>query len=238
MGRMPAKTASTRPARPAAPPRTPPGTAPPLSEWLQVFAPAYRGRLAWLIAVNVLSAVTVFVELQLLRALTVVLSRPPAAEGMRCGVGTWIQSGFSLADDPCGANLPVFLLCAYGLSVIAQSGVDMGAFAISARLTQVARHDVERELLRNLLQQDDGFYVRRSPSEIISRLGGDLHRVGGRRQIVTQAVSTATAAVAVLAVLILQSWIAAVIGVAMSVLGVVIAQPTIRRLRDLDHATI
>ena len=239
---MPAKTAPTRPAHPAAPlaapAAAPPGTPPPLSEWLQVFAPAYRGRLAWLIAVNVLSAVTVFVELQLLRALTVVLSRPPAAEGMRCGVGTWIQSGFSLADDPCGANLPVFLLCAYGLSVIAQSGVDMGAFAISARLTQVARHDVERELLRNLLQQDDAFYVRRSPSEIISRLGGDLHRVGGRRQIVTQAFASSLSAVAVVVVLVMQSWVAAAIGLVMSVLGVLASQPIVGKLADLDRETI
>jgi ABC-type multidrug transport system fused ATPase/permease subunit len=211
---------------------------PPLSEWLGVFAPAYRGRMAALIALNVLSAVTVFIELQLLRALTVVLSRVPSPADLSCNVDDWIRSGFSLEPEPCGTNLPSFLLCAYFVSVLAQSGVDLAAFAVSSRLTQRARHDVERELLRNLLRQDDGFYVRRSPSEIISRLGGDLHRVGGRRQIVTQAFATALATIAVAAVLILQSWVAAAIGLAMSVVGVLVAQPTIRKLRDLDHLAI
>jgi ABC-type multidrug transport system fused ATPase/permease subunit len=211
---------------------------PPLSVWLGVFAPAYRSRMTGLIVLNILSAVTVFVELQLLRALTVVLSRVPSPADLSCNVDDWIRSGFSLEPAPCGANLPVFLLCTYFISVLAQSGVDLAAFAVSSRLTQRARHDVERELLRNLLQQDDAFYVRRSPSEIISRLGGDLHRVGGRRQIVTQAFSTALATIAVAAVLFLQSWVAATIGLAMSVVGVLISQPTIRKLRDLDHAAI
>ena len=212
--------------------------APPLSVWLGVFAPAYRGRMVGLIALNILSAATVFIELQLLRALTVVLSRVPSPADVSCNVDDWIWSGFSLGEAPCGANLPVFLLCAYFVSVLLQAGVDLAAFAVGSRLTQRARHDVERELLRNLLQQDDTFYVRRSPSEIISRLGGDLHRVGGRRQIVTQAFSTALATIAVAAVLVMQSWVAAAIGLAMSVVGVLISQPTIRKLRDLDHESI
>ena len=235
---MPAEAAPKRAARPAPERIAGNNPVPPLSVWLGVFAPAYRGRMAGLIALNVLSAVTVFVELQLLRALTVVLSRVPSPADLSCNVDDWIRSGFSLAPAPCGASLPVFLLCAYFISVLAQSGVDLAAFAVSSRLTQRARHDVERELLRNLLQQDDAFYVRRSPSEIISRLGGDLHRVGGRRQIVTQAFSTALATIAVAAVLILQSWVAATIGLAMSVVGVLVSQPTIRKLRDLDHEAI
>ena len=235
---MPAEATPKRAARPAPERIAGPDAVPPLSVWLGVFAPAYRGRMAGLIALNVLSAVAVFVELQLLRALTVVLSRVPSPADVSCNVNDWIASGFSLAPSPCGVNLPVFLLCTYFVSVLVQSGVDLAAFAVSSRLTQRARHDVERELLRNLLQQDDAFYVRRSPSEIISRLGGDLHRVGGRRQIVTQAFSTALATIAVVAVLVLQSWVAAAIGLAMSVVGVLVAQPTINKLRNLDHEAI
>jgi len=210
----------------------------PLGEWLGVFAPPYRSRMAGLIALNLLAAGAVFVELQLLRALTVTLSRVPSAAEPGCQVGDWIRSGFALDETPCGASLPMFLLCAYFLSVLAQSGVDLASFLASNRLTQRARRDVERELLRNLLRQDDAFYVRRSPSEIISRLGGDLMRVGGRRQIVSQAIATALGAAAVAAVLILQSWLAAAIALAMSVVGVLVSQPIVRRLRDLDRQAI
>jgi ABC-type multidrug transport system fused ATPase/permease subunit len=235
---MPAEAAPKRAGRPMPVRSAGNDAVPTLSEWLGVFAPAYRGRIAALIALNVLSAVAVFVELQLLRSLTVVLSRVPTPADLGCNLNVWIWSGFSLEPAPCGANLPVFLLCTYFVSVLVQSGVDLAAFAVSSRLTQRARHDVERELLRNLLRQDDTFYVRRSPSEIISRLGGDLHRVGGRRQIVTQAFSTALATIAVVAVLVMQSWVAAAIGLAMSVVGVLVAQPTINKLRGLDHEAI
>ncbi len=142
---------------------------------------------------------TVFVELQLLRALTVVLSRAPAPP--ESPVQRW-ASGSAPASrstpQPCGASLPLFLLVRlYRSRCCCKSGVDLAALAVNSRLTQRARRDVERELLRNLLHQDDAFYIRRSPSEIISRLGGDLHRVGGRRQIVTQAVATALTIVAI-----------------------------------------
>ena len=74
--------------------------APPLSVWLGVFAPAYRGRMVGLIALNILSAATVFIELQLLRALTVVLSRVPSPADLSCNVDEWIRSGFSLGEAP------------------------------------------------------------------------------------------------------------------------------------------
>jgi ABC-type multidrug transport system fused ATPase/permease subunit len=192
--------------------------------------------MAQMAALNVLAAIAIFVELQLLRALTVALSRGPSPA--TCSLGDWIGSGFSLAPEPCGAQLPLFLLVTYGLSIAVQSCVDVASFAVSSRLTQQARHDVERELLRNLLRQDDAFYVRRSPSEIISRLGGDLHRVGGRRQIVTQAIATGLSVIAIAWVLAIQSWLAAAIGLAISLLGVLAMQPTVRRLRALDREAI
>jgi ABC-type multidrug transport system fused ATPase/permease subunit len=219
-------------------PTTPAEAAPPLSQWLRVFAPAYRAMLAWLTALNLLSAVAVFIELQLLRSLTVVLSRPTVGAEGGCGIGAWASSGFSIDAQPCGANLPLLLLSAYAVTIVWQSGVDLAAFACNSRLTQRARHDVERELLRNLLKQDDAFYLRRSPSEIISRLGGDLQRVGGRRQIVTQAISTGLSVIAVVWVLLEQSWLAASVGAAISIIGVVAAAPMLRRQRGLDQRMI
>ncbi len=209
----------------------------PLSQWLRVFAPAYRGMMAWLVTLNTLSAVAVFIELQLLRSLTVVLSRTTAGAG-QCGIGAWASSGFSIEPQPCGASLPLLLLGAYAVTIVLQSGVDMAALTCNSRLTQRARHDVERELLRNLLQQDDAFYLRRAPSEIISRLGGDLQRVGGRRQIVTQAISTGLSIVAVAWVLVAQSWLAACVGAAISAIGVLAAAPMLRRQRDLDQRLV
>lgn len=216
----------------------PEGAPAPLGDWLRVFVPAYRGRMARMLALNILSAVAVFVELQLLRSLTIVLSRAPAPPEFRCSLGEWIGSGLSLAPEPCGARLPLFLLGAYTISVLLQSGVDLAALAVNSRLNQQARRDVERELLRNLLHQDDAFYIRRSPSEIMSRLAGDLHRVGGRRQIATQAVATSLTIVAIAWVLVTQSWLAAAIGLAMSLVGVLAAQPVLRRLRTLDRDLI
>jgi len=206
---------------------------PPLEAWLHVFAPAYRGRIVQMVGLNILSALATFIELQLLRALTVVLSQPPG--GGACSVGAWIASGLSLDPKPCGARLPLFLLATYTISILVQSGVDMAALAVNARLNQQAKRDVERELLRNLLRQDDAFYIRRSPAEIMSRLGGDLYRVGGRRPIVTQAIAGLLSIFAISWVLVTQSWLAAVIGLAMSIAGVLAAQPRLRRLRRLDR---
>ncbi len=210
----------------------------PLSHWLRVFAPAYRGRMLQLVVLNLLSAVAVFLELQLLRALTVVLSRPAAPPGSACGAADWVASGFSVAPEPCGARLPLLLLATYTVVILLQSGADLAAFASNNRLVQHARRDVERELLRNLLQQDDAFYLRRAPSEIISRLGGDLQRVGGRRQIVIQVMATVLAVTATAAALATQSWVAAGIGAAVSLLGVLAAVPVLRRLQELDRRMI
>ena len=213
-------------------------SAAPLHEWLRVFARAYRHLMALLLGLNALSAVAVFVELQLLRSLTVVLSRPATAADIRCSLSDWVGSGFSIDPQPCGASLPGFLLVTYAVTIVVQSAVDFAALASNSRMVQAARHDVERELLRNLLRQDDAFYLRRAPSEIISRLGGDLARVGGRRQIVVQAVATALSIVAVIWVLVVQSWLAAGVGVAISVLGLVAAAPILRRQRDLDSRMV
>ncbi len=214
------------------------GQGAPLHEWLSVFARAYRSKMALLLGLNALSAVAVFVELQLLRSLTVVLSRPATAADMRCSLGDWIGSGFSIDPQPCGASLPAFLLVTYAVTIVVQSAVDFAALAANSRMVQAARHDVERELLRNLLRQDDAFYLRRAPSEIISRLGGDLARVGGRRQIVVQAVATALSIIAVIWVLVVQSWLAAGVGIAISVLGLAAATPILRRQRDLDSRMV
>ena len=182
-----------------------PAAALPLHEWLRVFAPPYRGMLALLLGLNALSAVAVFIELQVLRSLTVVLSRGATPADGLCSFAGWAGAGFPIEPQPCGASLPVFLLATYAVTVAAQSAVDFAGLAANNRLVQRARRDVERELLRNLLRQDDAFYLRRAPSEIISRLGGDLPRVGGRRQIVVQAVSTALSVIAVTWVLVAQS---------------------------------
>ncbi len=212
--------------------------APPLSEWLRVFAHAYRGMLGRLLGLNALSAVAVFIELQLLRSLTVVLSRPASPADAHCSLSDWVGAGFPIDPQPCGASLPTYLLAAYAVTIVLQSAVDFAALASNSRLVQRARHDVERELMRNLLRQDDAFYLRRAPSEIISRLGGDLARVGGRRQIVVQAVATALSVIAVIWVLVAQSWLAAGVGIAISVMGLAAAAPILRKQRELDSRMV
>jgi ABC-type multidrug transport system fused ATPase/permease subunit len=214
------------------------GPATPLGAWLSVLAPAYQGQMLGIVGLNVLAAAFTFIELQLLRSLTVVLSRAPEAAGAQCAVGQWFRSGFSLAAEPCGARLPFFLLVSYALATFAQSGVEIAAYALNSRLSQRARRDVERELLRNLLQQDDAFFIRRSPAEVMSRLGGDIQRAGGRRQMVTQGIASGLSVIATVAVLITQSWLAAAIGLAISAIGVVAAQPRLRKLRNLDRAAV
>src|SRR5579863_1227634 len=225
---------SANPRRTTAPDATPP----PLHECLRVFAPAYRGKMAQITVLNILSALAIFVELQLLRALTVVLSSPPAAAETSCSLRDWINSGFALGSQSCGVRLSLFLLAAYALLLVLQTIVDLSALSVNSRLSQQARHDVERELLRNLLRQDDAFYLRRAPSEIISRLGGDLQRVGGRRQIVTQAIGTSLYVIAIAWVLMTQSWLAACIGLVISLLGVLASQPMLHKLRALDREAI
>jgi ABC-type multidrug transport system fused ATPase/permease subunit len=210
----------------------------PLAEWLRVFAPPYRRTLSILILLNVLSAVGTFIELQMLRALTVVLSGPSAPATASCSLAQWVGSGFSLEPEICGSRLPLFLLIAYTLSILVQSSFDLAAYTVNSGLAQRARHDLERELLGNLLKQDDAFYIRRSPAEIVSRLSGDLQRIGARRQNFTEGSATALSIVATVLVLVTQSWLAAAIGLVISVIGVLSAEPRMRRLRALDRESV
>ena len=207
----------------------------PLRVWLSVFCPVYRGTLASLAGLNLVSAVGVFIELQLLRLLTIALSGPAAPPSSACSIRQWAASGFALSLQPCGASLPMFLLLIYAASILLQSAVDMFALTVNSRLMQRARRDAERELLGNLLAQEDAFFVRRSPAEIVSRLGGDLHRVSERRQNFTQGFATVLSIVATLLVIVSQSWIAALIGLAVSLVGVISAEPRMRKLRQLDR---
>ena len=209
-----------------------------LVDWLHVFARPYRLAMGAMVGLNLLSAITMFVELELLRALTIVLSRAPVSSDAACTLGAWARAGFSIEPVPCGARLPFLLLPIYTLIVLLQGAFDYAALAVNTRLTQAARRDVERELLRNLLLQNDAFFLRRAPSEIISRLGGDLQRVGARRQMATQGIATTLSVIAVVWVLALQSPIAALVGVLVSLVGVFASQPLLGRLRGLDQSAI
>src|ERR1700722_8024530 len=100
----------------------------PLGAWLSVFAPMYLGKMSGLIGLNVLAAIGVFVELQVLRGLTLALWGTPETVGAACTVSQWIGSGFSLEAEPCGARLPVFLLLAYTGTILVQTLVDIGAY--------------------------------------------------------------------------------------------------------------
>ena len=215
-----------------------PGAPERLADWLGVLARPYRAAMAAIVVLNLLSAATTFVELELLRALTVVLSRPPSAADAGCTLGAWAHAGFSIAPEPCGARLPFLLLTTYTAIVLLQGGLDYAGLAVNARLSQAARRDIERELVRNLLLQDDAFFLRRAPAEILSRLGGDLQRVGARRQMVMQGIATALSVVAVVWVLAMQSAVAAVVGVLVSMVGVLASQPLLGRLRELDGLSI
>ncbi len=120
----------------------------------------------------------------------------------------------------------------------AQASVDLWALAVSARMSQRGLRDVERELLRDLLRQDDAFFQRRAPAEIMSRLGGDLQRIGARRQMVTQAIATLLSVAAVAWVLITQSWVAAAIGFGLSLVGVAASRSLLGQLQRLDQSMI
>ena len=152
----------------------------PLAYWLRVFAPEYRVQMGSLIALSLLSALATFVNLRLLSFLPEVMGRDAVPTTPDCSFG-WIGKAAALFAG-CGTGLSVLLVVALGISLLSKGIFDYWSFGSGARLDQQAAHDIEREVLRNLLQQDDDFYVRRSPSEVINRLGGDLQRVGGRRR--------------------------------------------------------
>jgi ABC-type multidrug transport system fused ATPase/permease subunit len=95
-------------------------------------------------------------------------------------------------------------------------------------------HHIEREVLRNLLRQDDDFFVRRSPTEVINRLGSDLQRISGRRRTFAQMVASAASILAIAWVLVDQSWIAASIGLVISILGVLVSQLSLGRMRSVE----
>jgi ABC-type multidrug transport system fused ATPase/permease subunit len=212
--------------------RPPANGAHPLAYWLKVFAPEYRVQMGSLIALSLLSALATFVNLRLLSFLPEVMGRDAVPTTPDCSFG-WIGKAAALFAG-CGTGLSVLLVVALGISLLSKGIFDYWSFGSGARLDQQAAHDIEREVLRNLLQQDDDFYVRRSPSEVINRLGGDLQRVGGRRRTFAQIVANSASILAIAIVLIHQSIVAAAIGLVISIIGVLASQMSVSRMQSVE----
>jgi ABC-type multidrug transport system fused ATPase/permease subunit len=210
-----------------------PDRAQKLTYWLRVLAPEYRVLMVWSIVLSLLSAIATFANLQLLRSLALLISHDTAGTATGCGLGS-IGTAASLLAPGCGTALSVVLIIALGVSLLLKGGFDYLAFGAGARLDQLAMHHIEREVLRNLLRQDDDFFVRRSPTEVINRLGGDLQRISGRRRTLAQMISSAASIAAIAWVLVDQSWIAASIGLAISIVGVLISQLSLGRMRSVE----
>jgi ABC-type multidrug transport system fused ATPase/permease subunit len=204
-----------------------------LDYWLGVFAVEYRTLMGWSIALSLLSALATFANLQLLRSLALFISEDTAKAATDCGLG-WIGLAVSSLAPGCGNEVSIALIVALGLSLLLKGAFDFWAFGAGARLDQQAMHHIEREVLRNLLRQDDDFFVRRSPTEVINRLGSDLQRISGRRRTFAQMVASAASILAIAWVLVDQSWIAASIGLLISILGVLVSQLSLGRMRSVE----
>ncbi len=204
----------------------------PLAYWLRVFAPEYRVQMGSLVTLSLLSALATFANLQLLSFLPGVMGHDAAPTTPDCGPG-WIGRAGALFAG-CGTGLSSLLVVALGISLLLKGALDYWGFGVGARLDQQATHHIEREVLRNLLQQDDEFYVRRSPSEVINRLGGDLLRVSGRRRTFAQIIANSATILAIAYVLIYQSWVAALIGLVISVVGVLASQLSLSRMQSVE----
>ena len=205
----------------------------PLDYWLGVFAPEYRMLLARTIALSLLAALATFANLQLLRSLAIFIGHDVSETTAGCGLGS-IGSIASLFAPGCGTGVSIALVVALGCTLMLKGALDFWAFGTGAQLDQLAMHHVEREVLRNLLRQDDDFFVRRSPTEVINRLGGDLQRISGRRRTLSQMISSGASIIAIAWVLVDQSWIAGLIGLTISVLGVGASQLSLGRMQRIE----
>ena len=149
-----------------------------LAGWIAVWHPRYRWMLLALLLIGTVTGGLVYLENALLQGLVGSLgpgaggSDPIAARVARLG-----PAGFA----------PFALLLALFAAGGARALLQMRRDVVSARMSIRARADLEREVLRNLMRRDDGFFASHSLGEIMNRLEVDVARALDRRNTVVEA---------------------------------------------------
>lgn len=199
-----------------------------LSSWLSVWHPRYRWLLLALLAVGSAAGGIVYLENSLLQALVESLGRS----------GTVSESalGRLAAAAAPGAMAPFALLGAIFAAGLLRAFAAMRRDVLAARLFVRSREDLEREILRRLLERDDAFYSEHSMGEILNRLEVDLIRALDRRQTVSSAWWSSLLILSNLVFFGLSDWRLALVVIGICVVGTLYTQWVSKPIRAADQA--
>jgi len=200
-----------------------------LASWLAVWHPRYRWMLLALLVVGSAAGGIVYLENSLLQGLVGSL----ASDETQDTGGVVSRTVTALGPQ---AYAPFLFIGALFVAGAARALIAMRRDVLGSRMYIRARNDLEKEILRNLMQRDDGFYASHSMGEIMNRLEVDLARALQRRQTIVEAWWSSLLVLSNLVFFGLADLRLALVVIAICVIGTVITQWISRPIQAADKS--
>ncbi|MBM3519032.1 MAG: ABC transporter ATP-binding protein, partial [Alphaproteobacteria bacterium] len=201
-----------------------------LRPWFRIWHPRYRKLLLLLLAMAAAASCLDYGQNLALEALTRALGttlargEPDASQGLIGELGVRL-----------GLTVPLLLLLSYFLISTLRLAVSYWNEHYTGRLDVESRSDLEQQMLLHLVRQDEAFFARCSPGEIVNRIGVDLGRALDRRTQVTGACWSAALLASNLAFFLARGWVLAAVALGACVAGTLLARRITRPIHELDR---
>ena len=197
-----------------------------LERWVAIWHRPYRGLLGQLLLIGTLVGGLIYLENSFLKGLVQSLSATPAADG------SFFASLFRRLGGP--ELLSWLFLGAVFLVGLSRALLGARRDILSARMEVKARNDLERQILLNLLLQDDAFFSSHSAGEILNRLEVDLFRILDRRDVLVTVWWSVLIVLGNLIFFAIADWRLALVVVFISLVGIFITEYVSRPLKGSD----
>ncbi len=208
-----------------------------LQDWLSVYNRKYLGHFLALFVCGTLVTFILYYELELLSQLVdalygMISDRAAGTADQGSANFYTVNFGAFLQSFGAGAGRQTF----FALLLLYCGFLSIGALIEFAKewttgsLTAISREDIEREVLANLLRQDDEFFRQHAATEIANRLTGDAYQIIERRNDISELWFAACNLVAPLIYFLKLDWRLALIGFGVVGVGAWTANRIIARL--------
>ena len=216
-----------------------------LKSWLDFYHPDYLGYMLSLCCVLFISIVLTYLDLTVLQALAATLAdaggRQACAEqqtlsqAISASLTGWLKEAIS-ANGMSTAWLSGGVLTVYCLILLTTAAVSFWQTRILGQLRIASRTDIEREVLRNLLNKDDQFFETHDTAEVTSRLSKDVERVTQRRSLAVDLLKSVITVLVAFLYLFEQNEKIALVGFLVIVSGVMLSTYFNRSRTALDRS--
>ena len=208
-----------------------------LEDWLSVYNRKYLGHFLVLFVCGTLVTFILYYELELLSQLVdalygMISGRADGAAGEATANFYTVNFGAFVHKLGAEAGRQTFfaLLLLYCGFLLIGALIEFAKEWTTGSLTAISREDIEREVLTNLLRQDDEFFRQHAATEIANRLTGDAYQIIERRNDISELWFAACNLIAPLYYFLKLDWRLAVIGFGVVGVGAWIANRIIARM--------